>query len=48
MAHPAMIVLVRFRSRLSLDEVMDIAEKRFPEFQALAGLQQKYYIQDTV
>jgi heme-degrading monooxygenase HmoA len=47
MAHPAMLVLVRFRSELSLDEIMKVAEERLPQFQALAGLQQKYYIQDV-
>lgn len=47
MAQPALLLLVRFRSSLSLDEVMRVAEERFPQFQALAGLQQKYYIQDV-
>jgi len=42
------MVVVRFKSRLSLDEVRRVAEERLPEFRALAGLQQKYYVQDTV
>jgi heme-degrading monooxygenase HmoA len=42
-----MIVLVRLKSRLSLDEVTNVMEERAPEFRALAGLQQKYYLQDT-
>lgn len=47
MSHPTLAFLVRFRSRLSLDEVRSVMEKRAPEFRALAGLQQKYYLQDA-
>lgn len=47
MGTPALIVLVRFRSRLALQEIMKIAEERMPEFRALAGLQQKYYLQEA-
>ena len=47
MSHPAFILHVRFKSSLSLDEVTKVIEERAPEFRALAGLQQKYYIQDT-
>ena len=47
MSQPALIVLVRFRSPLSLDEVMSVARERAPEFRALSGLQQKYYVQDA-
>lgn len=46
MTHPALVLLVRFRSKLTLDEVMKVAEERAPEFRALQGLQQKYYLQD--
>ena len=46
MIHPALILLVRFRSSLSLEEVNKIAKERAPEFRALAGLQQKYYLHD--
>jgi heme-degrading monooxygenase HmoA len=46
MAHPVLMVMVRFRSKLSLDEVMKVAEERAPRFRALEGLQQKYYFQD--
>ena len=38
--------MVRFKSRLSYDEVMKIVEERAPEFRALEGLQQKYYLHD--
>ena len=43
---PALLLLVRFKSALSLEEVMRVMEKRAPEFRALKGLQQKYYLQD--
>jgi heme-degrading monooxygenase HmoA len=46
MSKPALTVLVRFKSKLSFDEVMEIAEERAPDFEALTGLQQKYYLQD--
>ena len=47
MARPALLLFVRFRSRLPFDEVMRIAEERAPEFAALPGLVQKYYVQDV-
>lgn len=46
MADPALVLLVRFKSRLSLEEVTKVLEARAPAFRALAGLQQKYYLQD--
>jgi len=47
MNEPELTIFVRFKSPLPLDEVMKVMEKRAPEFEALAGLQQKYYLQDT-
>lgn len=47
LSHPALIVLVRFKSSLTLEEVTRVAEERLPDFQALAGLRQKYYLQDA-
>jgi heme-degrading monooxygenase HmoA len=47
MREPAIIMRVRFKSALSLDEVKEIADRRAPEFAALPGLQQKYYLQDA-
>jgi len=47
MTQPALVLLVRFRSRLNLEEVMRVAEERASDFRALAGLQQKYYLQDS-
>jgi len=47
MNNPSLVLLVRLKSSLSLDEVKRVAEERAPEFRALAGLQQKYYLQDV-
>ena len=47
MNEPAFTLLVRFKSALSLEEVMKVVEERAPEFRALKGLQQKYYLQDA-
>lgn len=46
MKQPAFVLLVRFRSSLSYDEIVKIVEERAPEFRALGGLQQKYYLYD--
>ena len=47
MKNPEFTLHVRFRSKLPFDEVMKIVEERAPEFRALEGLQQKYYLQDA-
>jgi heme-degrading monooxygenase HmoA len=47
LSNPTLIFLVRFRSPLSLEEVTKVVEKRAHEYRALAGLQQKYYMQDA-
>ena len=47
MSHPALILLVKFKSPLALDEVMEVVHKRIDEFRAFRGLQQKYYLQDA-
>jgi len=47
MNEPALTLHVRFKSKLTLDEVMKIIDERAPEFRALEGLQQKYYLQDA-
>lgn len=46
MNNPALVLLVRFKSHLSFDEVMKVAEERIDQFRALEGLQQKYYLYD--
>lgn len=40
------IQIVKFKSSLSEAEVMHIAEDRAPQFSALPGLRQKYYVVD--
>ena len=44
MEHPTHVLLVKFRSELSLDEINEIVENRADDFRALGGLQQKYYL----
>ena len=46
MKSPELILLVRFKSSLPLEEVTRVMEERAPEFRALTGLTQKYYLQD--
>jgi len=41
------VTLVRFRSRLSGDEIKSRYPKRLPEFRAVPGLVQKYYVYDA-
>lgn len=40
------LVLVRFRSRLSADEIKSRYRGRMPEFRRVPGLVQKYYVYD--
>jgi heme-degrading monooxygenase HmoA len=47
MNQPSLILLVKFKSRLSFEEVVQVVDSRADEFRALKGLQQKYYLQDT-
>lgn len=44
MANPTHAVHVRMKSNLSHDELMSIMHERAPEFRALEGLEQKYYV----
>ena len=46
MPKPTNILLVRFKSRLPHDDVMKVVEERLPDFRALPGLQQKFYLQE--
>jgi len=48
MGQPAFIVRIRFKSSLSFDQATKVVEERAPEFEAITGLQQKYYLQDEV
>jgi heme-degrading monooxygenase HmoA len=47
MTHPTLVLMVRFRSALSHKEALRIMNERAPEFRALPGLQQKYYLHDA-
>jgi heme-degrading monooxygenase HmoA len=47
MSHPALILLVRVRSSLPREEVLRVMRERMPEFAAIEGLQQKYYLEDA-
>ena len=47
MNQPSSILLVKFKSRLSFEEVVKVVDSRSDEFRALKGLQQKYYLQDA-
>ena len=47
MPEPAPVVIVRFHSSLPIEEIMEIAHGRAPEFRALHGLRQKYYVEDV-
>ena len=47
MTQPALALLVRFRSELSYEEVVRVIDDRAPDFRALDGLHQKYYLQDA-
>jgi heme-degrading monooxygenase HmoA len=38
------VQFVRFESSLTYDEVLAVARRRKPDFEALAGLLQKYYV----
>ena len=46
MNQPSLILLVKFKSSLSLEEVTKVVDSRIDEFRALKGLQQKYYLQE--
>lgn len=48
MSRPTHALLVRFESALPFAEVERICNERAPEFRALTGLQQKYYLHDPV
>lgn len=48
MPHTEVVMRVRFKSDLSLEEVTEMVDRRAPEFEALAGLRQKYYLQDVM
>jgi hypothetical protein len=44
--HPGILLIVRFKSSLPPEELVRRYKERLPEFQALPGLIQKYYLHD--
>ena len=46
MSQPDLILLVKFKSALSLEEVEKVIDSRIDQFRALKGLQQKYYLHE--
>ncbi len=46
MKQPKIILRAKFKTKLSMTRVMEIARERAPEFRALPGLCQKYYFED--
>jgi len=46
--HPGVLLFVRFKSSLPYEEVERRYKERLPQFQALPGLLQKYYVYDPV
>jgi heme-degrading monooxygenase HmoA len=47
MTHPELLLLVKFKSALSFEQVTKVIDSRIDDFRALSGLQQKYYLQDS-
>lgn len=43
---PGVILFVKFKSELSADQLQARYRERMPEFRALPGLVQKYYVHD--
>lgn len=41
-----MLLSVKFKTNLSLEQLMEIVNSRADEFRGLSGLQQKYYLQE--
>lgn len=46
MSRPSVVLLVKFKSRLSPEEIRTAIDSRIDQFRALDGLQQKYYLED--
>lgn len=46
MSQPRVVLLVRMKSSLSVDEIQKVVDSRIDQFRALDGLKQKYYLRD--
>ncbi|MCK4774581.1 MAG: YdhR family protein [Candidatus Krumholzibacteria bacterium] len=44
--HPGVLLIVRFKTSLSPDELERRYKERLPDYRAIPGLLQKYYIHD--
>ena len=44
MSQSSLMLLVKFKSALSYEEVIKVIDSRIDQFRALKGLQQKYYL----
>jgi heme-degrading monooxygenase HmoA len=44
--HPKVLLIVRFKSSLTPDEVETRYKSRLPDYRAIPGLLQKYYLHD--
>lgn len=48
MAEPTLVMLVKFKSALSLEDILKVSQERADDYRALGGLLQKYYLEDPV
>jgi len=46
--HPGILLIVRFKTSLSVEELKKRYTERMPQFRALPGLLQKYYVHDPI
>jgi len=46
MSQVEVVMRVRFKSDLAFEQIKEIVETRAPEFEALTGLKQKYYLHE--
>lgn len=47
MPTPAVVMLVKFKSSLSMEQIREVVDSRIDQFRALDGLSQKYYLEES-
>lgn len=47
MTGPAVVLLVKFKSSLSMAQVREVVDSRIDQFRALEGLTQKFYLEES-
>ncbi|MDX1403481.1 MAG: hypothetical protein R3192_03035 [Woeseiaceae bacterium] len=47
MQSPTAVLLVKFKSSLSMEQIQDVVDSRIDQFRALEGLTQKYYLEES-